>query len=480
MKKSIIYLAFICLGLNVNAQTEFPNPSIKIETVPADVVYFIASDNGSNTLMPHYTGFDTSNTSANGTITLNPDNKFQQIEGFGFAITGSTAYNLLKMPEANRKALLMQVFSPAVGYGCNYVRVPIGCSDFSLSEFTCCDTKGIDNFALTDEYTKYIIPVLKEIVKINPDLKVISAPWTSPLWMKNNGEWKGGNLETKYYKDYATYFVKWIQAMKENGIKITAVTPQNEPLNWHNSASMFMNWWEQRDFIKQALGPAFKEAGLDTQIYCYDHNYNYDNDEPQIHYPVKIYEDKDAAKYITGAAFHNYGGNASEMTYVHNLYPDKDLLFTEWSAGSWSHPGVGMEGITTDARALLFDVIRNWGKGSIVWNLLLDSEHGPKRPGGAQDANGAVDVSSADYTSLAYNSFYYVICAAAAAVDNDTQYIGSTGTVSGIESLAFKTSKGHSVILMNTSEQEKKVRVNDGSHSFIANIPAKSLATYRW
>ena len=257
MKPITSFLALGAMSLAASAQAvRFPNPTIKIEADDSQgfVQSYLVSEDGSNRMTPSAISFDSGTGNVDGTITLNPTDQRQEIDGFGFAITGSAAYNLLKMNPAARKALLTQIFSRQHGYGCSYVRVPIGCSDFSLSEYTCCDTPGIENFALTSEETQYIIPVMKEILAINPDVKVMSAPWTAPRWMKTNGNWTSGNLRTDCYQDYATYFVKWIQAFQNNGIQIYGVTPQNEPLNHGNSASMFMGWNEARDFIKQALG----------------------------------------------------------------------------------------------------------------------------------------------------------------------------------------------------------------------------------
>ena len=485
MKSIFTFCVLAACVLPLAARNDaFPSPSVVIEEDPSPsyVRGYVASEDGSFRLSPVTADFEegTPSGAINGTITLNEGTRFQHIDGFGFAITGSTAFNLLKMTSEDRKVLLNKIFSPTAGYGCNYVRIPIGCSDFSLREYTCCDTPGIENFALTDEETKYIIPVMKEILDINPGVKVISAPWTAPRWMKTNGQWTGGNLKPECYQDYATYFVKWIKAFESNGVKIYGVTPQNEPLNRGNSASMFMGWEEQRDFVKNALGPAFRHNSISTKIYVFDHNYNYDNLSDQQSYPTKIYADPVASQYIAGAAFHNYGGNASEMTRVHNAYPDKELIFTEWTAGTWSWDGVGMEAITSDAKSLLFDVLENWGQGSIVWNLLLDSDRGPNRPGGSTTANGAIDISKSDYRTLTYNSFYYVICAAASAMPEDAVRIDLSGYASNVSALAFAGNDDFGLLLLNTSPAERKVRVKEGSRSFIAVIPPKSIAAYKW
>ena len=134
--------------------------------------------------------------------------------------------------------------------------------------------------------------------------------------LKPHNGWTSGQLNPKYYADYGEYFVKWIQAMEAAGVPIYSVTPQNEPLNRGNSASMYMGWEEERDFIKNGLGPALKKAGLNTKVYAFDHNYNYDNMADQKGYPTNIYKDEEAKQYLDGAAYHNYGGDKEDRKSV--------------------------------------------------------------------------------------------------------------------------------------------------------------------
>ncbi len=235
-------------------------------TETKDVRVITTTANRSLDLAESTLSFSKSDNMSPSTIRLNPTEEFQTMDGFGVAITGSTCYNLMKMKPADRKAFLELTFSPENGYGFSYCRVAIGCSDFSLSEYTCCDKEGVENFALTDEENNYVIPILKEILAINPTMKIMGTPWTAPRWMKvenldnlkPKNSWTSGQLNPKYYQDYAEYFVKWIKAFEKEGIKIYSVTPQNEPLNHGNSASMYMPWTQERDFVKTALGPAFK------------------------------------------------------------------------------------------------------------------------------------------------------------------------------------------------------------------------------
>ncbi len=428
------------------------------------------------------------------TVTLLPHEEYQVMDGFGAAITGSTSYNLLKMSKEDRTEFLKKTFSESEGMGQSYVRISIGCSDFSLSEYTCCDKKGIENFALQGEELQYVIPVLKEILAINPRVKVMGSPWTPPLWMKVNNlkelkpfdSWTSGQLNPAYYQDYAIYFVKWIRAMEEQGVKIYSITPQNEPLNRGNSASMYMSWQEQTAFIKEALGPKFKEAAIDTKIYLYDHNYDYDSfkeeAEGQIQYPLHIYADAEAAKYVAGAAYHNYGGDKSELLSIHNANQGKDLVFTETSIGEWNDGRNFEKRLIEDMEEVGLGTVNNWCKGVIVWNLMLDSEKGPFRPGGCNSCFGAVDIDKANYKTITANSHYFIIGHLSSVVKPGAVRIGTSGyTDKELVYSAFKnTDNSYAFVVLNKSVTSKKINLYDGEKSFVHEVPARSVISYRW
>ncbi|HAX96694.1 MAG TPA: glucosylceramidase, partial [Prolixibacteraceae bacterium] len=290
------------------------NDEDKDNNLTGDVTIYVTTNTRSQDFKKQATDFSAKSNMSPSTIRLEPGTRYQTMDGFGAAVTGSTCYNLMQMTPANRTKFLKETFSTTEGMGQSYIRIAIGCSDFSLSEYTCCDTPGIENFGLTSEENDYVIPILKEILAINPDVKIMGSPWTSPRWMKVNNltelkpfnSWTSGQLNPAYYSDYATYFVKWIQAFEQQGIKIYSVTPQNEPLNRGNSASLFMGWEEQLEFVKNHLVPRFKESLLQTKIYLFDHNYNYDNMAEQNDYPVRIYDAGIDEDIVAGAAYHNY------------------------------------------------------------------------------------------------------------------------------------------------------------------------------
>jgi len=460
------------------------------ESATNTVSVLITTSNRAYDLTKRKTDLNNKLSMSPNTVTLNPNVTYQTMDGFGAAITGSTCYNLSLMTESNRKEFLKETFSPTEGLGFSYIRISIGCSDFSLSEYTCCDKKGIENFALTVEETKYIIPILKQIISINPSIKILGSPWTCPKWMKVNNlkdkqtydSWTGGQLNPEYYQDYGNYFIKWIQAFKNEGINIYAITPQNEPLNRGNSASLYMGWEEQRDFIATALGPKLKAAELNTKIYVFDHNYNYDNIASQQGYPVNIYADNKASSYITGAAYHNYGGNRSELNNIHKAAPNKELLFTETSIGTWNSGRDLQKRLLADMNDIAIGTVNNWCKGVMVWNLMLDSDLGPNRKGGCQTCYGAVDISNSDYKTIIRNSHYYVIAHMASVVKADATRIGTSGyTDPDIAYTAFENKDGSfSFIVTNSSASEKPFNINSDTKSFSYKLPANSIVSFQW
>ena len=483
-------LLFTACGSDPKDNGGVPDPD-QPGTVASDVDLFITTANGSRKFFHDSLAFNSKPNMSPYTITLNPAESYQVMEGFGAAITGSTCYNLLKMSAGDRTRLLKETFDPVSGMGYSYIRISMGCSDFSLSEYTHCDTKGIENFALHTEDKTYVIPVLKEILAIRPDIRIMASPWTCPKWMKVNNltekkpfdSWTSGQLNPAYYQDYATYFVKYIGAMKSEGINITSVTIQNEPLNRYNSASLYMTWQEQRDFIKTALGPAFRSAGIQSKIIVYDHNYNYDADraenKDQIDYPLHIYSDPEAAQYIDGAAYHAYGGDKSELADVHARNTSKNLYFTEISIGSWGYSFA--DDLMWNMNEVCLGTINNWAKAVIVWNFMLDANHGPNRPGGCTTCYGAIDIQS-DYKTMTRNSHYYTIGHLAKVITPGAKRIATTGyKATGLYYAAFvNPDASYAAVMQNDTDKPLNITLADGSHTFTFEVSAKSVVSVKW
>lgn len=490
-RKTILFASILSSILTACASDKNnANPNPPDEPKSGDIKIFTTTSSRTMDFKKSYVNYSTTSNMSPKTINLDENTVYQTMEGFGSAITGSTAYNLLKMKATDRSKFLKETFSESEGMGQSYIRIAIGCSDFSLSEYTLNDTPGLENFALQSEELELVIPILKEILAINPNVKILGSPWTAPKWMKVNNlsnlapfdSWTGGHLNPAQYQNYATYFVKWIQAMKTQGIDIYSVTPQNEPLNEGNSASMLMHWSEQQAFVRDALGPKIKAAGLQTKIYAFDHNYNYDNVADQEDYPVKIFQDPTAAAYFAGSAYHNYGGDKAELLDIQAKAPHKGLIFTETSIGTWNDGhNLGLR-LMDDMKEVALGTVNNWSQAVIVWNLMLDSDRGPNREGGCQTCYGAVDISAADYKTIRKNSHYYIIGHLSAVVKPGAVRIGTQGyQVAGITYAAFKNpDNSYAVVLLNDTAEASRITLSDGKNHFSYETPAKSVVSYTW
>jgi glucosylceramidase len=407
-------------------------------------------------------------------IKIDTAQQLQTIDGFGAALTGSSAYVLNRhLKPAARTALLKELFTKD-GIGIDYIRLTIGASDFSLRDFSYDDTPGdtlINNFSLDVEKAD-LLPVLKEIIAIHPSIKIMASPWSPPAWMKTNNSMKGGHLETKYYRAYARYFVKYIQAMKKEGIVIDAITIQNEPL--YGSATypcMFMFAPEQRDFIRYHLGPLFRENSINTKIILYDHNW----DRPL--YGDTVLKEPAAAQYVDGTAFHAYGGDVSAMGQLRNLHPGKNVYFTEISGGGWASDwGDNLDWFTDN---VIIGTTRHGSKNALLWNLALDENDGPKN-NGCPNCRGVVTVSTAGVVTR--NEEYYILGHAGKCIQQGAKFCESDDlSAHGIKNAAYINPDGSKVFLvLNKDTSYKKIIVNIGAHSFNYSLDPRSVYTFYW
>lgn len=408
------------------------------------------------------------------TIFVDEKQKFQSMDGFGFTLTGGSATLLWQMDADKRKALLKELFAfDGKNIGISYLRVSIGASDLSDHVFTYNDLptgqtdEKIQKFDLTEE-KKALIPVLREILAINPAIKILGSPWTPPVWMKTNGNSKGGSLLPKYYDAYALYLVKYIQSMKKEGVNIDAITIQNEPLHPGNNPSLLMQPEEQGAFIKQSLGKAFKSAKITTKIWLYDHN----ADRPD--YPIAILNDPEVRQYVDGSAFHLYGGSVESIRHVHEAHPDKNLYFTEQWIGA---PGNFAGDLAWHTKTLIIGAPRNWCKTVLEWNLAADPQQNPHTEGGCTECLGALTI---DKNEIKRNPAYYIVAHASKFVRPNAQRIASNTTM-GLQNIAFKTAEGRIVlIVLNESNKPSTFMISHQNKKIQQTLPAGTVATYVW
>ena len=403
-------------------------------------------------------------------ITIDSTTSYQTIQGFGYALTGGSAYVINKLDASTKNNLLHELFGNAVNsIGVNYLRISIGSSDLDATVFSYDEVAGdtaLSHFSLSKDEID-LIPLLKQIIAINPDIKIIATPWSAPVWMKDNGSFIGGSLQPQYYNVYAQYFVKYIQQMKANGITIDAVTPQNEPLNPGNNPSLVMSAEEETNFIKNSLGPAFQTANITTKIIAYDHNC----DRPD--YPITVLNDATANAFVNGSAFHLYAGDISALTQVHNAFPAKAVYFTEQYTSSTGSFGGDLK---WHLKNVIIGSMRNWSKTALEWNLANDLTFHPHTDGGCDQCKGALTISG----TITRNVAYYIIAHASRFVPPGSVRVASNVS-SALQTVAFKTPAGKKVLIVeNDGATDASFNIRFNNKWTVTTLPAGAVGTYTW
>jgi glucosylceramidase len=421
--------------------------------------------------------YDT-NATTDPSISVDFSQQYQEIEGFGAALTGSSAIVINGMAPAQKDALIKDLFSATEGIGLSYMRLTIGASDFSSNNFSYNDLPegstdaALANFSIAQDETD-VVPVLQAILAYSPNIKLMGSPWSAPAWMKTSGSMNGGSLKPEWYDTYGNYFVKYINAYAAHGITIDAITPQNEPLHEINTyPTMKMTAIEQADFIKSSLGPKFQVAGLNTKIIAYDHNF----DVPS--YPLTVLGDSEAAQYVDGSAFHAYGGDVSAMTQVHAAFPNKNLYFTEVSGGEWS-PNFA-ENLKWSIGNIFIGTTRNWSKNVLLWNLALNSNYGPTN-GGCMNCRGVVTVSSSG--TVTKNVEYYALAHFSKFIKPGAKRVNSTNFDNSLnmQNVAFVNTDGSKVlVVLNASATARKFAVKVGDKKIVYSLEPTAVATIVW
>ncbi|MFM9839488.1 MAG: glycoside hydrolase family 30 protein [Cyclobacteriaceae bacterium] len=408
-------------------------------------------------------------------IEVDTTQHFQTVDGFGFALTGGSAYLInQKLSATAREELLKELFlTDGNRIGVSYLRVSIGASDlddhvFSYDDLPANKTDVLLNHFSFAEDQKNLIPVLKQIVKLNPEIKIMGSPWSAPAWMKDNANPKGGHLKPEYYDAYAKYFVKYIQGMAAEGIVIDAITLQNEPENPKNNPSMLMTAEEQALFVKKHLGPIFREAKIKTKIVVFDHNCDNPN------YPITILNDANAKKFVDGSAFHLYLGNITALSEVHESHPDRNIYFTEqwtWSQGNFDGD------LRWHTKNLIVGATRNWSRNVLEWNLAADQNQNPHTDqGGCTECLGALTIND----SVSRNVSYYIIAHASKFVRPGSVRVASN-IIEGLPNVAFVTPKGQKVlIVLNDTDQEKGFSIKFKEKTAPTVLAAGAVGTYVW
>jgi glucosylceramidase len=439
---------------------------------------------------------------ANVTVTVDPTRTFQAMTGFGGSLTDSSAAVLYSLSPAARDAALHLLFDPATGDGLDFLRQPIGASDFvATQDYTYDDMPSGQtdylqrHFSITHDEAQ-ILPLLRESERINPRLTIMATPWSPPAWMKTSDSLIGGRLidDPKIYFSYALYLLKFVQAYRAQGVHVDFISVQNEPQNRTPGTYPGTDLSSvQEEKVIADLGPMLRAAGLPTKILAYDHNWaEHPNDIASTppdetadtnDYPQQVLSSP-AARWVSGVSYHCYYGDPSAMTALHDQFPGQAIYQTECSGSQSAVPAdTFSDTLKWHARNLEIGSTRNWAKTVVNWNLALDPSGGPHL-GGCATCTGIVTVGPGD--TVTPNAEYYALGQLSrfvqpGAVRIASTSFGTTGWNGQIMDVAFVNPGGSTVLVAhNENDNPQSFSVSENGQSFDYALPGDSLATFVW
>jgi glucosylceramidase len=427
------------------------------------------------------------------TIDVDPTRAYQRIDGLGASITDSSAHLLARSPD--RDAIMRDLFDPRGGLGLSYLRQPMGASDFVVGRhYTYDDVPAghtdfsLKHFSIGHDRAE-ILPLLRQAIRLNPNLKIMATPWSPPAWMKTNDSLVGGRFkdDPRVYDAYARYFVRFIQEYRRAGVPIDAVTLQNEPQNRAPSGYPGMDLRDEEEArLVVAVGRAFQRAGIRTKILGYDHNWSLHpndvgppDDPANADYARSLLDNAAARRYLAGTAFHCYFGDPDRQSRLHDLYPDKDVYFTECSGSQSGNPATTFpDTLHWHTRFLTVGTIRNWAKTVITWNLALDPSGGPHN-GGCDTCFGVVTIDPATGHATP-TADYYVFGHVTRFIRPGAVRVDST-VAGNAWNVAFRNPDG-SIVLVAVNDDwgttTQRFNVKLGATAFSYDLPAGAVATF--
>lgn len=407
-------------------------------------------------------------------VAVDASQRFQIMVGFGAAVTDASAWLIqTRMNAAQRDALLRDLFGrDGEGLGFSFTRVTIGASDFSRDHYSLADAADptLADFSVAPMEAE-VFPTVRQALAINPELKVMASPWSAPGWMKTTGSLIQGQLKPELYGVYADYLTRYVRGAAEHGVPTDYLSIQNEP-DFEPDSYPGMRWAPEgrARFIGQNLGPAFRAAGLSTRILDWDHNW----DKPEQ--PLAVLADPVANPFVSGVAWHCYGGEVAAQGQVRDAHPDKDVFFTECSGGQWA-PDFS-DSLMWTVKNLIIGSTTQWARGVLMWNLALDETYGP-HAGGCGDCRGVVTIDSRT-GAVTRNQEYYTFGHASRFVRPGARRIATTAP-EGLQAVGFVNPDGsRALIVLNDTPDAAEFAVLEGESTAPLRLPSRSVGTFIW
>lgn len=410
------------------------------------------------------------------TIMVDAKKTFQKIEGFGGAITDAAAETFYKLPKNKQQEILTRYFDAENGIGYSLCRTHINSCDFSSESYAYSEVEGdsaLKHFSIEHD-KKYRIPLILSALKTaNNKIKFFASPWSPPAWMKtNNNMLQGGKLKPEYYDSWADYYVRFIREYQKAGIPIWGLTVQNEPMAVQTWESCIYTAEEEKDFVKNYLGPTLKNARLScVKVIIWDHNRGIMYQRAQI-----AYDDPEASKYIWGTGFHWYTGNHFEnVKLVQEAFPDKKVLFTEGCVFPFDYAKLNEWKWGERYGESIIRDLNNSAVGWVDWNILLDETGGPNHV--ANYCYAPVIGNTKTGEVIYMNSFYYLGHFSKFIRPGAKRIVCSSNNDELLATAALNADGTIAVIVMNQTDKDIDFKIWIENKGITTHAPKHSIAT---
>ncbi len=455
MKKNLLAVLPVCLACFMLSSSPLQKDGLpKSVTVytTADKTNQRLSETGTLSFRPYAQPFE-----SEPCIFIDPANSFQSFMGIGGALTDASAETFAKLPAAQQKELLTAYFDPQKGIGYSLARTNIHSCDFSSGSYTYVaeNDKSLSTFSVKHD-EQYRIPFIKQaIAAAGGKLPLYVSPWSPPGWMKeNNSMLQGGKLKPEFRQSWADYYVKFIKTYEAKGIPVWGLSVQNEPMAKQRWESCLFTAEDERDFIKNYLGPTLHKQGLGgKKLIAWDHNRDLIYQRASV-----ILNDPQAAKYVWGIGFHWYetwtGGpmQFDNLRLVAKAFPDKNLIFTEGCQEKFNLDSVNNWSL---GEKYGYSMINDFNSGTVAWtdwNILLDEKGGPNHVGNFCFAPVHADTRSG---KLIYTNAYYYIGHFSKFIKPGAKRIGASSSRTQLQTTVFRNPDGSIVVVVMNNADKK-------------------------
>jgi glucosylceramidase len=420
---------------------------------------------------PQATWHPASESSATDPLVLNPAMKFQEVLGFGGAFTDATCYTFNRLSPPEREKLFHELFHPSE-MGLSVGRICVGSSDYSTKIYSFDDgdpDPDLTRFSIEHD-REYILPVLRQARKANPDLFLFSTPWSPPGWMKFNGTMLGGAMRKHYLPVYAQYYLKFLQAYAAEGVPVQALTSQNE-VDTDQDGRMPACIWPQEseiEFVSKHLGPLLESRGVPTKIWVLDHNYNLWGRA------VCTLQDPKLRKYSNAVAWHGYYGIPEMMSKVHDICPESEMHWTE-GGPDYTDPGYSTDWCKW--AGIFSGVLGNWCRSITSWNLALDEQGKPNL--GPFPCGGIVTINS-QTREITRSGQYWAFAHYARVIRRGARRFDSRSAYAELEHIAVENPDGQRVLVVTNPGSARTIELRLANIAASVPLKANSVTTMAW